>query len=222
MGPKATRGEGAVRVEKPWGRRFRSLRLRRGPGVPYPRPRTGAAGLDFRLSHLIATTIDAVASSQVVDLGTRPPRPSEWWRRRAASCARARHGTVWATEDQASGSTQRRCWARRAETGLLAKVQALLVRMLRGQPPAPDQGHDRAGRAKLGRCETTARGCHRRKAAVGIPRGVGAGVDSPLDASRGKAFRLLRRCPGVVSGAPRRPGGTEAGGVPGQAVSERA
>ena len=49
-----------------------------------------------------------------------------------------REGTPWrsltATEDQASGSTLRRCLARWAETGLLAKVHALLVGMLRGRP----------------------------------------------------------------------------------------
>jgi hypothetical protein len=36
--------------------------------------------------------------------------------------------------DQASGSTLRRCLARWAETGLLAKVHALLAAMLRGNP----------------------------------------------------------------------------------------
>ena len=36
--------------------------------------------------------------------------------------------------DQASGSTLRRCLARWSETGLLAKVHALLVVMLRGNP----------------------------------------------------------------------------------------
>jgi transposase len=35
---------------------------------------------------------------------------------------------------EASGSTLRRCLARWAETGLLAKVHALLVRLLRGHP----------------------------------------------------------------------------------------
>jgi transposase len=49
-----------------------------------------------------------------------------------------REGTPWrsliATEDQASGSTLRRCLARWAETGLLPKVHALLVGMLRGHP----------------------------------------------------------------------------------------
>jgi transposase len=49
-----------------------------------------------------------------------------------------REGTPWrrldATEDQTSGSTLRRRLARWAETGLLAKVHALLVGMLRGHP----------------------------------------------------------------------------------------
>ena len=49
-----------------------------------------------------------------------------------------REGTPWrslrATEDQASGSTLRRCLASWAETGLLARVHALLVGMLRGHP----------------------------------------------------------------------------------------
>ena len=49
-----------------------------------------------------------------------------------------REGTPWrglsATVDQASGSTLRRCLARWAETGLLAKVHALLAAMLRGNP----------------------------------------------------------------------------------------
>ena len=49
-----------------------------------------------------------------------------------------REGTPWrgltATEERASGSTLRRRLARWAETGLLAKVHALLVGMLRGHP----------------------------------------------------------------------------------------
>src|SRR3954447_24286566 len=49
-----------------------------------------------------------------------------------------REGTPWrslvAAEDRASGSTLRRCLARWAETGLLAKVHALLIGMLRGHP----------------------------------------------------------------------------------------
>src|SRR5690242_15353322 len=39
-----------------------------------------------------------------------------------------------ATADQASGATLRRCLARWAETGLLARVHAMLVGMLRGHP----------------------------------------------------------------------------------------
>ena len=49
-----------------------------------------------------------------------------------------RDGTPWrgliATEDQARGSTLRCCLARWARTGLLAKVHAPLVGMLRGHP----------------------------------------------------------------------------------------
>ena len=49
-----------------------------------------------------------------------------------------REGTPWrslaATEDQASGSTLRRCLASWAETGLLARAHAPLVGMLRGHP----------------------------------------------------------------------------------------
>ena len=49
-----------------------------------------------------------------------------------------REGTPWrsltATGHQASGSTLRRCLARWAETGLLARVHAMLVGMLRGRP----------------------------------------------------------------------------------------
>src|SRR4051812_25293223 len=46
----------------------------------------------------------------------------------------ARRRGLSATVDQASGSTLRRCLARWAETGLLAKVPALLAAMLRGNP----------------------------------------------------------------------------------------
>jgi transposase len=49
-----------------------------------------------------------------------------------------REGTPWrslrATADQVSGATLRRCLARWSGTGLLAKVHALLVGMLRGHP----------------------------------------------------------------------------------------
>jgi hypothetical protein len=47
-----------------------------------------------------------------------------------------REGTPWrslvATEDQPSGSTLRCCLAHLAKTGLLTKVHALLIGMLRG------------------------------------------------------------------------------------------
>jgi hypothetical protein len=49
-----------------------------------------------------------------------------------------REGTPWgslaATEDQVSGSTLRRCLARRAKTDLLPRLHALLVSMLRSHP----------------------------------------------------------------------------------------
>src|SRR3712207_3601204 len=96
---------------------------------------TGTAALDFRFLHLIATVIDAC---------DRPPErgpghpPTETIRVVATLRRFLREGTPWrgltATEDQASGSTLRRCLARWAGTGLLAKVHALLVGMLRGHP----------------------------------------------------------------------------------------
>ena len=49
-----------------------------------------------------------------------------------------REGTPWcglrATADKASGSTLRRAFERWTRTGLLRKVHALLVAMLRGNP----------------------------------------------------------------------------------------
>jgi transposase len=85
--------------------------------------------------HLIATVIDAC---------DRPPErrpghpPTETIRVVATLRRFLREGTPWrgltAAEDQASGSTLRRCLKRWAGTGLLAKVHALLVGMLRGHP----------------------------------------------------------------------------------------
>src|SRR5215212_6806394 len=109
----------------------------------------GTAALDFRLLHLIATVIDACEP---------PPRrgpghPSTETIRVVATLRRfLREGTPWrglvATEDQASGSTLRRVLARWAGTGLLAKVPALLVGMLRGHPdPILDSCSVRAKRA---------------------------------------------------------------------------
>jgi transposase len=91
--------------------------------------------LDFRLLHLIATVIDACGPQPRKSLG-HPPTDTI---RVVATLRRfLREGTPWrsliATEDQASGSTLRRCLARWAETGLLTKVHALLVSMLRGHP----------------------------------------------------------------------------------------
>ena len=68
-------------------------------------------------------------------LATRRPKLSGWWRRCAGSCARARPWrSLTATAAQASGATLRRGLARWAETGLLARVHAMLVGMLRGHP----------------------------------------------------------------------------------------
>jgi transposase len=91
--------------------------------------------LDFRLLNLIATVIDAC---------DRPPShspghlPAQTIRVVATLRRFLREGTPWrglrATTDQASGATLRRCLARWSEAGLLAKVHALLVGMLRGHP----------------------------------------------------------------------------------------
>jgi transposase len=91
--------------------------------------------LDFRLLHLIATVIDACVGPR----GRGPGQPPTDTIRVVATLRRfLREGTPWrslvATEDQASGSTLRRALARWAETGLLARVHALLVGMLRGHP----------------------------------------------------------------------------------------
>jgi hypothetical protein len=91
--------------------------------------------LDFRLLHLIATVIDAC--DRPPDRGPGHP-PTETIRVVATLRRFLREGTPWrsltATEEQASGSTLRRCLARWAETAVLAKVHALLVSMLRGHP----------------------------------------------------------------------------------------
>ena len=91
--------------------------------------------MDFRLLHLIATVIDAC--DQQPSRGPGHP-PAKTIRVVATLRRFLREGTPWrslvATEDQASGSTLRRALARWAETGLLAKVHALLVGMLRGLP----------------------------------------------------------------------------------------
>jgi hypothetical protein len=91
--------------------------------------------LDLKLLHLVATVIDACDHQP----SRGPGRPPTETIRVVATLRRfLREGTPWrslvATADQASGSTLRRCLARWAETGLLAKVHALLVGMLRGHP----------------------------------------------------------------------------------------
>ena len=89
--------------------------------------------MNVRLFHLIATVIDAC--DQQPSRGPGHP-PSETIRVVATLRRFLREGTPWrslrATTDLASGSTLRRVLARWAETGLLAKVHALLATMLRG------------------------------------------------------------------------------------------
>jgi transposase len=96
---------------------------------------TGTAALDFRLLHLIATVIDAC--DRPSERGPGHP-PTETIRVVATLRRFLREGTPWrglvASEDQASGSTLRRALTRWTGTGLLAKVHALLVSMLRGHP----------------------------------------------------------------------------------------
>jgi transposase len=91
--------------------------------------------VDIRLFDLIATVIDAC--EQQPSRGPGHP-PSETIRVVATLRRFLREGTPWrslrATPDQASGSTLRRVLARWAETGVLAKVHALLATMLRGHP----------------------------------------------------------------------------------------
>ena len=91
--------------------------------------------MDFRLLHLIATVIDACDQPPIRGPG-HPP--SETIRVVATLRRFLREGTPWrslsATPSQASGATLRRCLARWSERGLLAKVHALLVGMLRGHP----------------------------------------------------------------------------------------
>jgi hypothetical protein len=91
--------------------------------------------LDARILRLIATVIDACGRPRGRGRG-HPPTATV--RVLAALRRFLREGMPWrsltATEDQASGSTLRRCLARWAETGLLARVHAMLVGMLRGHP----------------------------------------------------------------------------------------
>jgi transposase len=91
--------------------------------------------LDTRILDLIATVIECCEP---------PPEPAPGHPRaetvRVLGTLRQflREGTPWrslqASEDKASGSTLRRAFERWTRTGLLRKVHALLVAMLRGNP----------------------------------------------------------------------------------------
>ena len=91
--------------------------------------------MDLRILHLIATVIDACKKPGKQRRG-HPPAATI--RVLAALRRFLREGTPWrgltATAEQASGATLRRCLARWAETGLLARVHAMLLGMLRGHP----------------------------------------------------------------------------------------
>lgn len=91
--------------------------------------------MDPGILRLIATVMDCCGRPR----GGGPGRPPAETVRVLATLRRfLREGTPWrglrATEGQASGSTLRRCLANWAETGLLARVHAMLVGMLRGHP----------------------------------------------------------------------------------------
>ncbi len=81
--------------------------------------------MDFRILHLVAAVMDACGQPRCRGRGGHPPTATI--RVLAALRRFLREGTPWrsltATEDQASGSTLRRCLARWAETGPLARVQ---------------------------------------------------------------------------------------------------
>ena len=91
--------------------------------------------LEVRILDLIATVIDACKKPRQRGRG-HPPAATV--RVLAALRWFLREGTPWrgltATAEQASGATLRRCLARWAETGLLARVHAMLLGMLRGHP----------------------------------------------------------------------------------------
>jgi transposase len=91
--------------------------------------------LDSRILRLIATVMECCEGQPIRGPG-HPPAATV---RVLATLRRfLREGTPWrsltASTTEASGATLRRCLARWAETGLLAKVHALLIGMLRGHP----------------------------------------------------------------------------------------
>src|SRR3982751_4250555 len=91
--------------------------------------------VDRRILDLVATVVERCEVPG--EPGPGHP-PSETVRVLATLRRFLREGTPWrslrASPGQASGSTLRRFLARWAETGVLAKVHALLVAMLRGNP----------------------------------------------------------------------------------------
>ncbi len=91
--------------------------------------------MDFKLLNLLAEVIACCE----LPLHGGPGHPRSATVRVLATLRQfLREGTPWrslrASDGQASGSTLRRSLARWAETGVLAKVHALLVAMLRGNP----------------------------------------------------------------------------------------
>ena len=91
--------------------------------------------MDVRILHLVATVIDACGQPG----RRRRGHPRAATVRVLAALRRfLREGTPWrsltATAEQASGATLRRSLRHWAETGLLARVHAMLVGMLRGHP----------------------------------------------------------------------------------------
>ena len=91
--------------------------------------------LNAKLLDLIATVIGCCEDPREIG----PGHPSTETVRVLATLRQfLREGTPWrslrATADKASGSTLRRAFERWARTGLLQKVHALLVAMLRGNP----------------------------------------------------------------------------------------
>src|SRR3954447_17323698 len=96
---------------------------------------TGEKALDFRILDLIARIIDFCTPPH--ERGRGHP-PTETVRVLATLRQFLREGTPWrslrATAAQASGSTLRRYLEQWARSGLLARVHALLVAMLRGDP----------------------------------------------------------------------------------------
>lgn len=92
-------------------------------------------GVDYRILDLVATVIGCCEEPHEARRG-HPPAATV---RVLATLRRfLREGTPWrglvATQAQVSGSTLRRTLARWAESGLLARVQAMLVAMQRGNP----------------------------------------------------------------------------------------